>query len=213
MATTRAVVQTAALFIVALLATGSVLMAAPQVANGSFEADAYSRSPGLCAQHGNQITGWKASGNVGINPVWKDPEKRTGPVSPFYDNGAIPHGRQVALIQGPGSIKQRVAGFEKDHRYVVTFRENGRVQRQGDGWPVVRVRLGERVIVSPHEVPPVARKDEYHVPFARVVSSVFAAPDDGELDLVIETIQELRTTTVFLDDIRIQELREGQDAP
>ncbi|NSW58197.1 MAG: hypothetical protein HPY44_19490 [Armatimonadetes bacterium] len=209
----RAAMPLAALFVLAFLATGSELLAAPQVVNGSFEADAYTKSPGLCAQHRNRITGWEASGNVGINPIWKDAEKRSGPASPFFDNGAIPHGRQIALIQGPGSITQRIAGFEKGHRYVVTFRENGRVQRQGDGWPVVRVRLGDRIIVSPHEVPPVARKDEYHVPFARVVSAVFTAPEDGELDLVIETIQELRTTTVFLDDVKIQELREGPGAP
>ena len=87
------------------------------------------------------------------------------------------------------------------------------MQRQGDAWPKVRVRLGGQVVVSPHDVPPVGRKDEFGIPFARVVSAVFVAPEDGAWELVIETIQELGTTTVFVDDVKIVELGQGQDAP
>lgn len=185
-----------------------VASAAPLLQNASFEADRYSVWPGTAAGNGKTITGWSYSGNAGVNPLWKNPQAQKGPDSPFHDNGAIPDGKQLAFIQGPGKLSQKVGGFEQGHRYVVGFRENARIQRQGDQWPQVRVTLGGQVIVSPHEVTPIARKDDFGTPFYRVESAPFIAPSSGEFELVIETVQESRTTTILLDAVAIREVGE-----
>jgi hypothetical protein len=176
------------------------------VQNGSFEADRYSVPPGLAVGNGKHITGWQYTGNAGINPVWKDPQAQKGPDAPFYDNGAIPDGRQVALIQGPGRLVQKVEGFEAGKQYIVTLRENARVQHQGTQWPRVQVTLGGEVVVSAHEVRPVAEQNTFDVPFYRVESAPFTAPRDGAFELVIETVQESRTTTLLLDAVAIREV-------
>lgn len=180
--------------------------AAPVVQNPSFEADRYTVYPGTAAANGKVITGWDYTGNAGVNPTWKDPQAQKGPDSPFYDNAAIPDGKQVALIQGPGSLSQIISGFEQGKRYVVTFRENARVQRQGTQWPRVRVTLGSEVVVSAHDVTPVATQKSFDAPFYRVESAPFIAPASGDFRLVIETIQESRTTTVLLDAVEIREV-------
>jgi len=73
----------------------------------------------------------------------------------------------------------------------------------------VKVTLGGQVIVSPHEVSPIARKDDFGTPFYRVESAVFTDPATGEFELVIETVQESRTTTILLDAVEIREVGEG----
>ncbi len=180
----------------------------PQVVNGSFEADAYRKTPGTTGANGGRLTGWRHRGNVGVNPVWADPQKRTGPTAPFHDNGRVPDGRQIGLLQGPGSLSQTIAGFRAGERWRVVYRENGRVQRRGTEWPRARVLLGGQEVVSPHEVPPVGRQDDFDTPFARVESAWFTVPADGPLELVIEAVQETATTTLLLDDVRLERARE-----
>ncbi|MGQ9730248.1 MAG: hypothetical protein ACUVX8_03160 [Candidatus Zipacnadales bacterium] len=190
------------------LLAGSILVeGAPVVENASFEADRYSVWPGTANANGKRLTGWNYVGNVGVNPVWKDPQAQRGPDSPFHDNGQLLAGKQLAFIQGRGRLTQSVPGFEKGKHYRVTFRENARIQRQGDQWPQVQVKLGGVLIVSPHEVTPVVMKrNDFSVPFYRVESGVFTAPDNGAYELVIETVQESPTTTLLIDDIHISEL-------
>lgn len=183
-----------------------IVCAAPVVQNGSFEADRYGKSPGLAVANGKRITGWEYVGNAGINPVWKDPQGQKGPDSPFYDNGALPDGRQLAIIQGPGRLSQKVSGFEAGKGYIVTLWENARVQRQGTQWPRVQVTLGGEVVVSAHEVRPIAAQNAFDVPFYRVESATFIAPRSGEFELVIETVQQSRTTTLLLDAVAIREV-------
>ena len=178
---------------------------APATENSSFEADRYAKWPGYSRQHDGAMTGWRATGGAGVNPIWKDPDNQRGPDSPFHDNGRVPDGKQLAFIQGPGTINQVIDGFERGRRYVVTYRENARVQRQGTAWPRLRVALGGQVIVSPHEVVPVAKRNDFSVPFYRVESGAFAAPGDGRYELIFETIQDSPTTTVMIDDIRIRD--------
>ncbi|MBM3497071.1 MAG: hypothetical protein FJX74_00210 [Armatimonadetes bacterium] len=182
--------------------------AAPVVQNPSFEADRYTAWPGTAAANGKAITGWTYTGNAGVNPLWKDPQAQKGPDSPFHDNGAVPEGRQLAFIQGPGRLSQVVSGFERGGRYMVFLRENTRLQRQGTQWPRVQVTLGGELVVSAHDVTPIAKKDAFDVPFYRVESAVFAAPRDGEFELVIETVQESRTTTILLDAVGIAQIIE-----
>jgi hypothetical protein len=173
--------------------------------NPGFEEDAYTVSPGYARQNGGTIAGWSFAGSAGVNPVWRGADGKAVLDAPFHDNGKVPEGRQVAFIQGPGSLKQPVAGLRQGTRYRVVFRENARVQRRGDEWPRLRVLVGGAVVVSPHEVTPVAAADEMDVPFARVESAWFTPPGAGDLDLLIETVQQTPTTTVLLDNVRIEE--------
>lgn len=177
--------------------------AAPQVANPGFEQDRYTTSPGYRFHNGGAIAGWE--GGSGVNPVWRDPENQRGPDAPFADNGRIPEGRQVAFIQGPGRLSQRVEGFVAGRTYRVTFRSNARVTRRGTQWPRLQATLGGTLIVSPHEVRPVTRIGDYTAPYCRVVSGPFVPPEDGAYELVLETVQQSPTTTVLLDDVRIVE--------
>jgi hypothetical protein len=190
------------------VALAASVSAAPIVQNPSFEVDRYSVWPGTAAGNGKTITGWIFAGNAGVNPLWKNPQAQKGPDSPFHDNGALPDGKQLAFIQGPGKLSQMVSGFEQGRRYVVTFRENARVQHQGTQWPRVQVTLGGEVIVSPHDVTPIAKQNDFGVPFYRVESAAFTAPNDGAFELAIETVQESRTTTILLDAVEIREVGE-----
>lgn len=192
--------------IFAICLTTSTALAAPVVENGSFEADRYTKWAGAARNNGGKIIGWEYAGNAGINPIWKAPQAQRGPDSPFHDTGKVPDGKQLALIQGPGKLSQKVAGFEKGRRYMVTYRENARIQRQGTLWPELRVTLGGQVIVSAHEVTPIGKRDDFASPFYRVESGPFTAPDNGTYELVFETIQDSPTTTILLDDVRIIEL-------
>ena len=179
--------------------------AAPQVQNGGFEADSYTVSPGYARQNGDQITGWTFAGGAGVNPVWPDGARKAGPEAPFLDNGRVPQGRQVAFIQGPGALRQQLAGLRPDRRYRVLYRENARVQRRGSEWPRLRLLLGDQVLVSAHEVTPVAAAEQMDVPFYRVESAWFTPPAAGTFELRFETVQKTGTTTVLLDDIRLEE--------
>jgi hypothetical protein len=188
----------------ALLATAASLAAGPLPANPSFEQDGYRQTPGYARLNGGSIAGWRGQGGCGVNPVWRDPQAHTGPDAPFHDNGKVPEGRQLAFIQGPGSLKQTLVGLRQGHRYRVQFRENARVQRRGNEWPRLRVLLGGQVVVSPHEVTPVSGRDDFQIPFNRVESAWFVAPADGDFELAFETVQTSPTTTLLLDDVRIE---------
>lgn len=182
---------------------------APTVRNPGFEEDVYTVSPGYARQNGGTITGWSLSGGAGVNPVWRDTGRKAALEAPFHDNGKIPEGRQSAFIQGPGSLKQTVTGSRLGLRYRVVYRENARVQRRGEEWPCLRVVLGGTVVVSAHEVTPVGAAEAVEVPFARVVSAWFTSTAAGPLELAFEAVQKSPTTTVLLDDVRI----EAEQAP
>jgi class 3 adenylate cyclase len=68
---------------------------------------------------------------------------------------------------------------------------------------------GGQVVVSPHEVTPVSKAGKFSVPFYRVESADFTAPADGAFELVLETVQQSGTTTVFIDDVRVVEVAGG----
>jgi len=201
----RSVSDKARLVLFALFAATAAL-AEPKIINGSFEADRYSKYPGLAKQHSG-ITGWKCQGNVGVNPWWQDAAKRTGPVHSYTDNGRVPHGRQMALMQNKCKLWQTVQSFEKGRKYVVTYHENARyLNWSADGPPRIKVTLGGELIVSEHAVKPVGSKNERILPFAAVESAVFTAPRSGTFDLVFETTVSNRVT-VLLDRVAVREAR------
>ncbi|MCC7494896.1 MAG: hypothetical protein IT204_21275 [Fimbriimonadaceae bacterium] len=173
------------------------LWAAPVLENGSFEADAYTVTPGTAAGNGKVITGWQYGGTAGLNPL-------RGSNAPYWDNGQLPHGKQLALIQGPGHLRTSFPA-QAGRRYRLLYRENARVQRRGEQWPTARATLGGQEVVSPHEVTPVTGPDDFKVPFYRVVSAWHTAAADGPLELRIETVQQSPSTTLLLDDVRLEQ--------
>lgn len=189
------------LSLIPLLLLAATALADPQVANPSFEADRYAAWPGYARANGGTISGWTVTGNVGINPVWEEGRPRHA----FSDNARTPHGRQVAFIHNVGSLKQRVAGFEKGKRYRVTYWENGRHNNAAKRNPRLKVTLGGQVIVSEHAVAPAESIDSRTLPYAYVESAVFTAPADGAFDLVFTTTFGDRVA-VLIDRVEIVEI-------
>jgi len=195
---------------VASIGCATPAMAGPAIANPSFEVDRYGTWPGYRHSNGGAIVGWQGKGG-GVNPIWRNAKAQAGPDAPFWDNGKLPHGRQLAFIQGPGKLVQQISGFHKGRRYRLMYRENARIQRQGEQWPRVQVTLGKVIIVSAHQVTPVAKRSDFRTPFYRVESGPFTAPDDGSYELVVQTVQQSGSTTVLLDDFRLVELPQAQE--
>jgi len=183
----------------------SCAAAAPKVVNGSFEADRYTKAPGQARANGGKIQGWQFTGSVGINPTWNGEGKTAVAVHTFDDNGIVPHGRQVVLLQNACTLSQRIEGFEAGKRYRVTFYENARRRSRSPDPPRLEVLLDGQTIVSPHLVTPVEEFDSRKLPYHFVESAVFVAPRTGALELVFTTTLETGLT-VLLDHVAVEEL-------
>lgn len=179
--------------------------AEPQVVNPSFEEDKYDTYPGYAPRDGSGITGWEYEGNVGINPWWGNAKQRKQPNHPFSDNGRIPHGKQVALMQGACTLKQRVEGFKAGKKYRVIYRENARAYNKSNVDTRVKVTLGGEIIVSAHALEPVDAEKQHRTPYDRVESAVFTAGADGAYDLVFTTMTSAGVTAL-IDEVRIVEV-------
>ena len=142
--------------------------------NPSFEADHYGTFAGGAKANGGKIQGWAFTGNVGVNPWWENPRVPSGAVHTFDDNGIIPHGRQVALLQNRCTLSQRVEGFESGKRYRVTFYENARRGSRSPDPPRLEVTLAGQTIVSPHRVTPVEGTGSHTLPYHFVESAVLS---------------------------------------
>lgn len=188
--------------------SASISWSEPKVLNPSFEADKYGKSPGHARVNGGKITGWKYTGGVGINPWWNDPARQTGPTHSFSDNGRVPHGRQVALMQNKCTLSQTIYGFEAGKEYRVTYRENARHNRAPERRPKLKVTLGGQTIVSLHEIAPVDGFGMRSVPYNLVESAVFTAPERGGFDLVFTTTVHNRVTAL-IDDVKVKEVGAG----
>jgi HpiC1 cyclase len=179
---------------------------APNVVNPSFEADRFGRFPGSAALNGGKIQGWTFTGAVGVNPWWQDPAVRSGPSHTFDDNGIVPDGRQVAVLQNRCVLSQRIDGFEAGKRYRVTFYENARRRSRSPEPPILEVTLAGQTIVSSHRVTPVEGFNSRTLPYHFVESAVFEAPHGGAFELVFKT--SLGTgVSVLLDKISVTEVR------
>lgn len=94
--------------------------AAPVVVNGSFESPLFSSVGGF--GYTTAIDGWTPveAAAIGVN---------TG-AGPFHDNGVIPTGDQVLLLQAPetqvAGVVQTVAGFEAGKDYTLIMYVNAR---------------------------------------------------------------------------------------
>jgi len=185
--------------------SSAAVRAGPQVVNPSFEADRYTVYPGSANANGGKITGWSFTGSVGLNPCWEDPRAPAGPIHVFDDNGKVPHGRQVVLLQNRCTLSQRLEGFQKGKSYRVTFYENARRHSRSQDPPDLEVTLGGETIVSRHLVTPVEDYDQRRLPYHFVESAVFVAPHDGAFELVFKTTLEVGMTTL-LDNVVIAEV-------
>ncbi len=109
-----------------LAALGAVAaVKAQSIANAGFETDTYTVWPGYAAGNGGVITGWTLGnpGNTGLNPAGG---------SPFADNGAVPEGVNVALMQTNAftntfSSTAGVTGLTPGQSYQLQFRTNARL--------------------------------------------------------------------------------------
>jgi hypothetical protein len=94
-------------------------MAAPIVANGSFEADTFSSSGTLGLGCGNTLTGWLAHCSPDSTYPWGLPNSNT------YNGGPTPYGNQWVILGdfgGDGSwIEQTVSGFTVGNVYDLSF--------------------------------------------------------------------------------------------
>lgn len=180
--------------------------AEPRIENGSFEADVFKNYPGVVRMNGGKIRGWQFTGQVGINPVWAGAPERTGPQRPFVDNGATPHGRQVALMQNLCTLSQPITGLEPGKRYVVTYYENARHMRRIQGAPRLVVMFGDETVVSEHDVRCVDAPNQFTLPYDFVESAPFVAAKNGAVDLVFKTTVD-GGVTVLIDQVTIQGLR------
>jgi hypothetical protein len=130
--------------------------------NPSFEVDSFPNFPGYVSGNG-PITGWASLPNHGVNTA----------AGPFADNGTIPHGTQVAFMQGAGALSQTVSGFTPGNDYYVEFYENART---GGGGAIAGLSLTVSdgitplTIVPTHNVTPVGAN-----PYVRVTSYGFVA--------------------------------------
>ena len=192
--------------------SGKTAPAKPTVVNPSFEEDRFGTYPGYAAHQGGErwdITGWSYTGNVGLNPWWRNPAKQEGPDQPFSDNGLTPHGKQVALLQNKCTLKQSIPGFKAGKRYRVTYRENARHQNRPERVPKMNVTLGGETIVSEHAIDPVQPPNVRTLPYDLVESAVFVPPLDGSYDLVFTTTVDTGVT-VLIDDVRVEEVGEEE---
>lgn len=105
--------------------------AAQSIPNPSFEEnDPFEVWPGYSSNNAD-IIGWfgEPIGRVGINPA-ADPGRDLAGNSPFANNGTIPDGEHVALIQSgvdaPTSLSTTITGLTVGQKYLLTFRANAR---------------------------------------------------------------------------------------
>lgn len=159
--------------------------------NPSFEADTFTVFPGYVTGNG-PITGWAALGGHGINSA----------AGPFANNGAIPHGNQVAFMQADGAFSQVVSGFTVDSQYYLHYYENC---RSGYSVPSLEVTLGGTTLIAAHGVPAVGGSNPYH----EVFSDVFVATAaDTELAFVKSNPQG-GDSTALIDNVAFVEVQAG----
>lgn len=156
--------------------------------NSSFEADVFDTWPGYVS--GNfPITAWDALGGHGINPV-------SNGSSPFADNGAIPHGGHVVLMQTDGKLSQTVHGLTPGAEYYVHYYENART---GSTMPAVEVQVGGKSVLAAHSIAPVNGGNAYYS-----VSSVVFKADAADAELAfIKSAPDGGDCTALIDNVAI----------
>jgi hypothetical protein len=161
------------------------------IVNPSFEADSFFVFPGYVSGNG-PITGWASLGGHGINPA-------AG--SPFADNGATPHGAQVAFMQDNGALSQILSGLTVGGHYYVHYYENAR----GGNTPALEVQVGGNTVVASHIINSVGGGNPY-----REVSSAMFTASATDLELSFIKSNPLGgDTTALIDNVAIIQVPAG----
>ncbi|HEY5913299.1 MAG TPA: immunoglobulin domain-containing protein [Verrucomicrobiae bacterium] len=162
------------------------------MANSSFELDSFFTWPGYISGN-TPITGWTwtSAGGAGINPV----QGSTTP-NPFADNGQVPHGNQVAFLQGDGTLSQTVSGLTVGAQYYIHYFENGRTTVTIPG---LELKAGGITVVPAHSVTPVRGGNSYY----EISSEVFV-PGAADLELAfIKSSPQGDDCTALVDNVAV----------
>ncbi len=124
------------------------------------------------------------------------------------DFDVIGERRQAAFLQGTATLSQRLQGFKRGHKYVVSYYENARAENFGPGGPYCTVKLGGQVVVARHRVEPVEAKGTFTKHWRKVVSAPFSAPADGDYTLEFSASGRA-DRTLLLDGIEVKEVSES----
>ena len=166
------------------------------VENGSFEADRFSRAPGYAGGANGAMTGWETEGRAGLNPA--------GRQRPFHDNGRVPHGSQVAVIQSAGTLRQTVDGLQPGQKYRLRLRANARYF-YAETEPVLGVEVDGTEVISPVTIHPVGDRNDDRPPFHQLISEPFTAPASGSVRLTIRSIRDAECA-LLIDDVSLEAL-------
>lgn len=169
-------------------AVSSVEVGLP-VVNPGFEADSYYVYPGYMSNN-TPITGWaNTSPNIGVNPISYTAPANNPNDRPFANNGTIPEGRQVAFLQGNGTLSQSVSGFTVGSAYVVKYYENARA---GQLAPSNSVTVGGTTVMPMHEVPTGGYRVVISEPFVATAETMdLAFVKDGGDSVLLDQVAVL----------------------
>lgn len=160
----------------------------PQIPNPSFEEDTFTVWPGYLGPNGGAITGWAGAPSSGLNPAGGNP---------FADNGAVPHGHNVAFIQSSDDAAQMLSttmtGLIPGVVYQVSFRANSRA---GTAAPSTSWSLNARAFVPFTASPAVGGTNPYYT----ITGSFTATGSTAPLRIRNQTAAD---TSVLIDDFRI----------
>ncbi|NLI00587.1 MAG: hypothetical protein GX446_13965 [Chthonomonadales bacterium] len=173
-----------------LMALATAACAQPTVTNPSFEADgAQIKGVGYVGQ-GNPISGWRISFPGGVGRNTQD--------GPFVDNGLVPDGRNVCVLQNLNWIAQTVLGLRAGKLYRLSVRANARAADRPD-FGGLAVELNGTTLIDRKRVEPVGAGAPYHE-----FSAYFTA-GTGTAELMIRQTNPTSGVSVLIDDIRIAE--------
>lgn len=170
----------------ALAATG---YAQPVVTNPSFEDDgAEIKGVGYVSQ-GNAVAGWRVSFPIGVG--------RNTQGGPFMDNGVVPDGMNVCVLQNLASIAQTVQGLQAGQVYRLGLRANARGADAPD-YGGITVEMNGTALIAVPRVSPVGVGNPYHTLEAMFVAGT------GSAELAVRQTNPKSGVSVLLDDVRIE---------
>ncbi len=141
------------------------------------------------------VDGWTSLGTTGINPALDG-------ATPFADNGSIPDSRNVAFIQGRGSIAQVVSGLQVGRDYLFELYYNARDCCRAK--PTITASLAGTLLIPPTVVDPVDEANAYHVALVPFT----ATSESGQL--LIRNVGSAGDHSLLLDAVAIKPLRAGE---
>lgn len=162
----------------------------PIVRNGSFEADGANIKNVGYIVYGNPLSGWVAGNVLGVG--------RNTQEGPFIDNGVVPDGRNVCVLQNLSAVSQTVGSLAAGRTYRFSMRANGRGTDAPD-FGGLRVELNGSILVDTPHVTAVGGRNPYHTLRA------YFSGGSGTALLSIAQTNPRAGVSVMVDDVRIEE--------